>query len=136
MGITHSAALRSMLRDTPLDDPRTVVTRWSEVTAEHVEPLFVDTLAFDRHRLAEIEAEIEGRPYETDDPGWLLGTALAQSVMKDPDLFRGFMDIVSLLDRGVNVLSRPGVAERAMALADTTPLPGPDRAGLLSLVGA
>jgi 2-polyprenyl-6-methoxyphenol hydroxylase-like FAD-dependent oxidoreductase len=136
IGITHAAALRSMLRDTPLDDPRTVATRWSEVTEEHVEPHFADTLAFDRHRLAEIEAEIEGRPYETDDPGWLLGTALAQSVMKDADLFRGFMDIVSLLDRGVDVLSRPGVAERAIALADPTPLPGPDRAGLLSLVGA
>ena len=136
MGITHAAALRSMLRDTPLDDPRTVATKWSEVTAEHVEPHFADTLAFDRHRLAEIEAEIEGRPYVTEDPGWLLGTALAQSVMKDPDLFRGFLDIVSLLDRGVDVLSRPGLAERAIALADPTPLPGPDRAGLLSLVGA
>ena len=136
IGITHASALRSMLRDTPLDDPRTVATTWSEVTAEHVEPLFADTLAFDRHRLAEIEAEIGGRPYETEDPGWLLGTALARSVMKDPDLFRGFMDIVSLLDRGVDVLSRPGVAERAIALADPTPLPGPDRAGLLSLVGS
>ena len=46
------------------------------------------------------------------------------------------MDIVSLLDRGVNVLSRPGVAERALELADPTPLPGPDRAELLTLVGA
>ena len=136
IGITHASALRSMLRDTPLDDPRTVATRWSEVTADHVEPHFSDTLVFDRHRLAEIEAVIEGRPYETDDPGWLLGRALEQSAMKDPDLFRGFMDIVSLLDRGVDVLSRPGVAERAIALADPTPLPGPDRAGLLSLVGS
>ena len=56
--------------------------------------------------------------------------------MKDPDLLRGFIDVVSLLDRGVNVLSRPGLAERALALADPTPLPGPDRAELLALVGA
>ncbi len=136
MGIVHAAVLRSMLRETPLDDPRTLAMRWSEVTAERVEPLFADTLAFDRHRLAEVEAAIEGRPYETEDPSWLLGTALAQSVMKDADLFRGFLDIVSLLDRGIDVMSRPGFAERAIALADPTPLPGPDRAGLLSLVGS
>ena len=136
MGITHAAALRSMMRDVPLDDPRAFALEWGEVTNEHVEPLFADTLAFDRHRLAEIEAIIDGRPYETDDPGWLLGTALESAITKDPNLLRGFMEIVSLLDRGVNVLSRPGVAERALELADSTPLPGPDRAELLTLVGA
>ena len=136
IGITHAAALRSVLRDVPLDDPRALALRWNDVTNEVVEPMFADTLAFDRHRLAEIDATIEGRPYETDDPGWLLAKALESSITKDPDLLRGFMDIVSLLDRGVNVLSRPGVAERALELADPTPLPGPDRAELLTLVGA
>lgn len=136
IGITHAAALRSLLRDAPLDDALGLAVRWNELTAERVEPLFSDTLAFDRHRLAEIEAAIEGRPYETDDPGWLLGDALARSIMGDPDLLRGFMEVVSLLERGVDVLSRPGLAERAIALADPTPLPGPDRAELLSLVGA
>ncbi len=136
MGITHAATLRSMLRATPLDDPRALAIRWSEMTNEHVEPLFADTLSFDRHRLAEVEAAIEGRPYETDDPGWNMGNALAGSIMRDPDLLRGFIDVVSLLDRGVKVLSRPGLAERAVALADPTPLPGPDRAELLTLVGA
>jgi 2-polyprenyl-6-methoxyphenol hydroxylase-like FAD-dependent oxidoreductase len=136
IGIMHAAALRSLLHDAPLDDALSLAGRWNELTAEHVEPLFADTLAFDRHRLGEIEAAIEGRPYETDDPGWLLGDAMEKSVMRDPDLFRGFMEVVSLLERGVDVLSRPGLAERAIALADPTPLPGPDRAELLSLVGA
>jgi hypothetical protein len=56
--------------------------------------------------------------------------------MHDPDLLRGYIDIVSLLDSRVNVMSRPGLAERALALADPTPLPGPNRAELLALVGA
>jgi hypothetical protein len=56
--------------------------------------------------------------------------------MRDPDLLRGFIDVVSLLDTGVGVMSRPGIAEKAIALADPTPLPGPDRAELLALVGA
>jgi 2-polyprenyl-6-methoxyphenol hydroxylase-like FAD-dependent oxidoreductase len=136
MGMRHAAALRSLLGEVPLDDHRALAVRWGELTEQRVEPFFADTLAFDRHRLAEVEAAMEGRAYETDDPAWLLATALANSVMKDPDLLRGFMEVVSLLERGVDVLSRPGVAERALALADPTPLPGPDRTELLSLVDA
>jgi 2-polyprenyl-6-methoxyphenol hydroxylase-like FAD-dependent oxidoreductase len=136
IGIVHAAALRSLLREVSLDDRRGVALRWQELTDQRVEPLFADTLAFDRHRLAEIEAIIAGRQYETDDPGWLLTTALAASIMKDPELLRGFIEVVSLLDTGANVLARPGLAEKAIALADPTPLPGPDRGQLLSLVGA
>jgi len=136
MGLVHAAALRAVMREGLSDDPRAQAIRWHQLTIETVEPLFVDTLEFDRHRLAEIEAVIDGRPYETDDPGWALGNALAASIMHDPDLLRGFMEVVSLLDTGVGVMSRPGIAERAIALADPTPLPGLDRADLLSLVGA
>ncbi len=136
IGMVHAAALRSMLRDMPLDDPKAVALRWHELTTEHVEPLFADTLAFDRHRLAEVEAVIEGRPYETDDPGWAQSKALAASIMQGPDLLRSFIEVVSLLDTGTAVMARPGLAERALALADPTPLPGPDRTQLLALVGA
>jgi 2-polyprenyl-6-methoxyphenol hydroxylase-like FAD-dependent oxidoreductase len=136
IGMVHASALRSMLRDQPLDDPKALAVRWGELTTEHVEPLFADTLAFDRHRLAEIEAVIDGRTYETDDPGWALGQALATSIMGDPDLLRGFLEVALLLDTGAGVLSRPGIAERAVALADPTPLPGPNRAELLALIGA
>ena len=102
---------------------------------ETVEPYFRDTLAFDRHRLAEIDAQIAGVPYETDDPGWLLGGALAHAAGKDPELLRGLLEIVSLLARGEDVLARPGVAERALELGtDGEPLPGPTRAELLALV--
>ena len=136
IGMVHAAALRTLLSEGLLDDPRALALRWHELTVDTVEPMFVDTLAFDRHRLAEIDATIEGRPYETDDPSWALTNALATSIMHDPDLLRGFMEVVSVLDTGVGVLSRPGIAERAIALADPTPLPGPDRAELLTLVGA
>jgi len=136
IGMVHAAALRSLLRDVPLDDARALALRWHELTLQHVEPHFASTLTFDRHRLAEIEAFIEGRPYEPDDVGWTLTKALEGAMTKDPELLRGYIEIVSLLDTGENVLSRPGYAEKAMALADRTPLPGPDRAELLSLVGA
>jgi hypothetical protein len=66
-----------------------------------------DTLAFDRHRLAEIDAQIAGRPYDTDDPGWLLGEALRRSAANDPDLLRAYAAIASLLVRGSDVLTQP-----------------------------
>jgi 2-polyprenyl-6-methoxyphenol hydroxylase-like FAD-dependent oxidoreductase len=135
IGIMHAAALRELVRDGP-DDSRAQAERWAALTDERVEPYFADTLAFDRHRLAEIDCIVDGRRYETEDPGWGLGDALASSAGKDPELLRGFLDIVGLNARGLDVLSRPGVAERAIALADPAPPPGPDRAELLALVGA
>jgi 2-polyprenyl-6-methoxyphenol hydroxylase-like FAD-dependent oxidoreductase len=136
IGMMHAAALRELLRDGPTDDPRAQALHWAALTAERVEPFVADTLAFDRHRLAEIEAIIEGRSYETDDPGWGLGAALANSAVHDPELLRGFLDIASVNARGVDVLSRPGLAERAITLADPTPPPGPDRAELSTLVSS
>jgi hypothetical protein len=136
MGLVHAAALRTLVREVPLTEARPLALRWHELTMERVEPHFVDTIAYDRHRLAEIDATIEGRPYEPDDDGCTLTKALENSMTKDPDLLRGFIDVVSLIDTAANVVSRPGVAEKATALADPTPLPGPDRAGLLALVGA
>jgi 2-polyprenyl-6-methoxyphenol hydroxylase-like FAD-dependent oxidoreductase len=136
MGIVHAAALRSMLREASLDDHQGLASRWHEVTNETVQPYFAETLSFDRHRLAEVEAAIEGKPYECDDEDWVLGQALASSILKGPDLLRGFIDVVALLDRQENVLARPGIAERAVALADPTLPPGPDRSELLSLIGA
>jgi 2-polyprenyl-6-methoxyphenol hydroxylase-like FAD-dependent oxidoreductase len=136
IGMMHAAALRTLLRDGPAGDARAQAVRWAALTDETVEGFVADTLSFDRHRLAEIEAAIEGRPYETDDVGWALGGALATSALHDPELLRGFLDVASINERGVDVLSRPGLAERAITLADPTPAPGPDRAELLALAKA
>ncbi len=134
IGITHAAALRSLLRDVSLEDQRALAVAWDDRTKVAVGPLVAETLAFDRHRLAEIEAVIEGRDYETDDPGWLLGQALSASATKDPDLLRGSIEIGNVIELGADVMSRPGVADKAVALADWTPLPGPDRAALLQML--
>jgi hypothetical protein len=98
-----------------------------------------DTLHFDRHRLAEIEAQCDGLEYETDDDEWLLGEAFAAASGKDPDLFRAFLESVALYERRVDVLARPGVADRVRELvgeSEVGALPGPSRADLLSLLTA
>lgn len=139
IGLLHACELRDAVRREPLDDPVAFATAWHDTTEATVEPLYRDTLAFDRHRLAEIDAQIAGIPYETDDPGWRLGQALANAAAKDPDLLRGYLEIASLIERGVDVLSRPGVARRALKLGadpDSAQLPGPSRRELLSIVAA
>jgi hypothetical protein len=136
IGLLHACELRDTLRRVAPVDALAFATAWHEATAERVEPYFRDTLAFDRHRLAEVEAQIAGVVYETDDPAWLLGQALARATAKDPELLRGYLEIVSLLARGSDVLARPGVAERALELgAEGEPFPGPTRSELLALVG-
>jgi 2-polyprenyl-6-methoxyphenol hydroxylase-like FAD-dependent oxidoreductase len=135
IGMLHACELRDTLRRVAPSEAFEFATAWHDATTETVEPYFRDTLTFDRHRLAEIDAQIAGLPYETDDPAWLLGQALANSTAKDPELLRAYLEIVSLLARGVDVLSRPGVAERVLELGtDGEPFPGPTRAELLALV--
>jgi flavin-dependent dehydrogenase len=136
IGLLHAVCLRDALRELPPAEPA-FVQRWNGLTAEVVEPLYRDTLAFDRHRLAEIEAQIAGVPYQTEDPAWLLGQALRRGAMKDPDLLRASLTVASLLERGVDVMARPGILDKAVALGlDAEPAPGPDRAELLTIVNA
>ena len=85
----------------------------------------------DRHRLAEIEAQIAGVPYETDDPAYAIGQAMQATMGQDPDIFRGFIDIATLLARPDEVLGRPGLLDRVIELSQAStpePLPGPSRA--------
>jgi 2-polyprenyl-6-methoxyphenol hydroxylase-like FAD-dependent oxidoreductase len=133
----HAICLRDLLREVPPSEPAALVTRWDEVTATVVGPLVQDTLAFDRNRLAEMQAQIAGQAYDPQDPGWQLGEALRRAAGKDPDLLRAYVSVASLLERGVDVLSQPGVAERAIALGgEPEPAPGPSRAELLTLLGS
>jgi flavin-dependent dehydrogenase len=136
IGLLHAVCLRDVLREVPTGDPMELARRWDEVTASVVEPLFRDTLAFDRHRLAQIAAQIEGRPYETDDVGWQLGQALGSASGRDPDLLRGAIEIAMLLERSTDVFSRPGFTEKTIALASDEPAPGPSRDELVSIVNA
>ena len=128
----HAVCLRDVLRDVGTGDelPR----RWTAASAERVEPLVTDTLSFDRHRRAQIEAEINGVDYETDDPAWNLGRALMAAAPHDPDLLRGAMSVAGLLARGIEVIGQPGIMDAIVRVGDVPPLPGPSRAELVEIV--
>ena len=138
IGLMHAKALRDLIRAHGIDDPGDFALAWHDITVEVVEPYYRDTLDLDRHRLAEIEAQIAGVPYETDDPAYAIGQAMQATAGQDPDIFRGVVDIGSLLARPDEVLERPGLLERVIELSQATtpePLPGPSRAELLDLIG-
>ena len=136
IGLRHAVALRDVLREVSPDDPRQLAACFAAATRTAVEPLLRDTLAFDRHRLAEIEAELDGRRYETEDVGWNLGLALRAGAARDPDLLRAAAAIGSLLERGVDVLADPGIRAKVMAVGEPGAAPGPSRAELVALAAA
>jgi len=135
LALLHATCLRDMLRDVDTADAAELAQRWWAVTADVVEPWITDTLAYDHHRLAEVDADIAGEPYETDDPAWQLGEGLRRCALTHPDLLRGFLDIAMVLERGVDVLGRPGIVDTLLATPPPPDPPGPDRAQLLELLG-
>ena len=136
IALRHVVALRDALRDVSPADGVEFAERFEKETAATVEPLFRDTQSYDRHRLAEIEAQIAGRPYETDDVAWNLGQALRHGAPRDPDLLRAYISITTLLERGVDVFRQPGIAEKAVALGTPAPAPGPSRQELVAIAAA
>jgi 2-polyprenyl-6-methoxyphenol hydroxylase-like FAD-dependent oxidoreductase len=139
IGALHALALRDMLREATLDDPLGLATRWHTVTGETVEPWYRSTLTFDRHRLAEIEAGIEGKPYEPGDPEWEITKALQHAATADPDLLRAFLTIAGVLELPNDVLARPGIMDKVIELGAgyrDADVPAPNRDELVEIVAA
>ena len=133
--LMYAVCLRDTVRDVGTARRRELLERWSTVASERVEPYVNDTLTVDRHRRAQIEAEIAGESYETSDPGWHLGRALMAAAPHDPEILRGAMDVAGMLARGADVLRRPGLMDAIERVGPVPPLPGPSRAELMDVVG-
>lgn len=139
MGLLHARLLRDALRDIDPADADKLVRRFDELTRAEVEPLYRMTLHFDRHRLAEIDADIEGRPYEPTDPVWSISKSMTTGATVDPDVLRGYATIASLQAMPDEVLATPGLLERVVAAGAAVPsypFPGPTREELVRLVSS
>jgi 2-polyprenyl-6-methoxyphenol hydroxylase-like FAD-dependent oxidoreductase len=138
IGLLHAGGLRDVLHDTDPDDHDKVVRRFHEWTATAVEPLYRTTLWYDRHRLAELDADAAGVPYQSDDPTWAFTLAAFAAGRADPDIARSYLSLGSLLATTDEVLAVPGTAEKIIKLggqAPNYPLPGPRRRELLAAIG-
>jgi 2-polyprenyl-6-methoxyphenol hydroxylase-like FAD-dependent oxidoreductase len=137
IGLLHARLLRDLLRDVESTDAEKLARRFDEVTRTEVEPLYRMTLHFDRHRLGEIDADIDGRPYEPGDPVWTVTKAMSAGATTDPDVLRAYVTIASLQKTSDEVLAAPGLVNRVIAAGSRVPSypePGPSRDELLRVV--
>jgi 2-polyprenyl-6-methoxyphenol hydroxylase-like FAD-dependent oxidoreductase len=135
IGLLQATCLRDTLRSADPSDPVDVTYAWHERTRSVVSPYVRETLDFDRHRLAEIDAQIEGVPYETADPVWCLGQRLRAGAASDPELLRAAMTVMGLLGRGIDVLRDEAILTKVQSVESSGRLPGPSRAELLEIIG-
>ena len=134
IALLHVTALRDVLRGAGGLDHRELVSAIHEATERDINPLVDDTLALDRHRLAQMAAELAGQRYEPADWDFRFMRALTAGAGHDPVLLRATMSVFGLLERWVDVAGRPDIIERTRHLAPPTPLPGPSRDDLIDLI--
>jgi len=137
IGLTHAVALRDLIRRSGDLDPLKVASEWAEVTKSEVQPWYDATVRYDRHRLGEITALIEGRPYESDDPEWLDMRRIETATPTDPDILRANLEIAMCLRKVDDVLADPVISDK---LSNVTAGPaggglGPDRSQLMEVLG-
>jgi hypothetical protein len=138
IALLHVTALRDLLRTHSLDDPIGFVLAWDEATAATVTPWYRETLWGDRHRLAELDAAIEGRPYSPEDPQYELVRALGAMGMMSPDHLRAGIRngmLIKTLDETFDDIGRDTILEKGGAWRDF-PVMGPSRQDLLKLLSS
>ena len=136
IGLLHACALRDLLREVSPGEPERLARRFDEVTQATVGPLYRATLEFDRHRLAEINGEITGEPYQPGDPAWDFSKALYAAAC-DPDVLRAYTSVAALTAMPADVLAEPGMLDKVISLGSAAPrycAPGPPRPELLAAV--
>ena len=137
IGFIHAVALRDLLRVGSIDVPVELAQRWHEVTDACVEPYYRATLDYDRHRLAEIDAGIDGKAYDPGDPQYEVSKAWEAAAGKDPELFRGLLTVATVLDVPDGVLAQPGFIDKIQSLGAgwrDEPTLAPTREELLAIV--
>jgi 2-polyprenyl-6-methoxyphenol hydroxylase-like FAD-dependent oxidoreductase len=121
IGLLHAVALRDVVRTVGVADPELLVRSFDEVTESTVTPWYRATRAFDRHRLAEIDADLAETRYRTPDPAWSMTTALYAAALHDPDLLRAQNSIGGMLAMPPEALGAPGVLEKVIAIGAKRP---------------
>ena len=121
IGLLHAVALRDVLRKVDVSKPELLVRSFDEVTEAAVTPWYRATRAFDRHRLAEMDADLAGTTYRTPDPAWTITTALYAAALHDPDALRAQSSIAGMLATPPEALGAPGVLEKIIALGAQRP---------------
>jgi 2-polyprenyl-6-methoxyphenol hydroxylase-like FAD-dependent oxidoreductase len=135
IGAMHARVLRDVVAKEGTSDPEMLVLRFAAETAATVAPYLDSTLSFDRHRLAEIEADVAGVPYEPADQTWAITRALWAGARQDPTVARALAVIGSVQATPPELLADAALRERVLGyLGRSYYGPGASRAELLAAV--
>jgi 2-polyprenyl-6-methoxyphenol hydroxylase-like FAD-dependent oxidoreductase len=130
IGLMHAVLLRDVARD-----PRGLEETFRDRTARELDPYYRECVASDRVRLGAMEAYRQGRePAPPTDRETVLRAALYGAMRHDADAFRAGLDVLGCLAPEAEVLARPGLAEKVLALGGSAPAPSLARDEVLQLV--
>jgi 2-polyprenyl-6-methoxyphenol hydroxylase-like FAD-dependent oxidoreductase len=140
MGFMHAAGTAEVVRE-HLGDPLELAAAHDRMSQDRIIPWYRQTVELDRERKREIDASIAGAPAAPaaappgDGGGDARGLAQIQAgMLYDAEVFRAFLEIISLLALPGQIMARPGFAERlakSVAGREAFVIPGPSRADLL-----
>jgi 2-polyprenyl-6-methoxyphenol hydroxylase-like FAD-dependent oxidoreductase len=137
LGLRHAVRMRDIVRS-KLGAPGRLAEAFDAITEAELTPWYRATLDVDLDRQAQIEAIIDGRPIPPPaDDAAAIGRALMVAMAYDPEVYRAVLDIIGVIRHPGDVLSRSGLVDRIMAIAQTEPplqVPGPTRQELMELV--
>lgn len=112
LALVHAVALRDTIRAVGLADPAGFVVAWHDATEREVGPQYDAIVTADRHRLAEIDAAVEGVAYDGGDVAWRAYRMLEDVAHLDPELLRGWFRIAGLTSSGTEVFGEPGFLQK------------------------
>lgn len=132
VGLIHARCLRDVVAS-ELQDPVSLAHAWDQVTEAEVAPFYWDQITADRARAVQMDALRKGDDPPPPDP---TTAALAAAATRDPDAFRGVLEMAMCLALPEEVLARPGLRAKldSVDAASGLELPGPDRPQLLELL--
>jgi 2-polyprenyl-6-methoxyphenol hydroxylase-like FAD-dependent oxidoreductase len=135
IGLMHAVLLRDTLHDEADAPPLALASTWCELTRTRVEPWYRTTLNYDRHRLAEVQAIIDGEEFTSDDEEWNATRRIEAHAGEDPELMRTNLELNMVLRRADEVVDDPAIK----ALLDgreeaSSPPLGPSRAELVATI--
>ena len=122
-------------------DPLALAAEHDRMSQARIMPWYRQTIQLDRARKAQIDASIAGRSASPgtavpgDDGGDASGLAVMEvAMLYDPDVFRAFLEIITVQALPEDIMARPGFSEhvaKAAAGRAAFAMPGPSRGDLL-----
>jgi flavin-dependent dehydrogenase len=117
MGLMHAVGTAEVIAE-HLGDPLVLAAEHDRMSQARIMPWYRQTIQLDRARKAQIDASIAG---ETAPPGMAApgddgrdASGLAEmevALLYDPDVFRAFLEITTMLALPEDIMARPGFGE-------------------------